>query len=374
MKRDSRLSGVLHVLLHMGQKDGPVTSEVLAKAMDTNPVVLRRALAGLREQGYVRSEKGHGGGWTLACDLAKVTMRDIYTALGSPALLAMENRTEMPGCVVEEAVNAALRKTFEDAEALLLSRLNEVTLATLSEDVRSRLATRGRASHSGTGHRELETPKQEPPATEFWETAFLRMQLAWGLEPTASASLAGDYFSRVNAKDVLIPGIGYGRNAKPFLERGMSVTGIEISETAIALARSRLGLEVPIVHGSVTDMPFDRRQYDGIFCYGLVYLLDASGREKFIRDCYRQLAPGGHMIFTVISKKAPMYGQGPRLGDDWYERLPNLKMYFYDADSVKREFGPYGLLQLSEIDEPSGEGVSLPFINVICKGRRGDRR
>ena len=66
MKRDSRLSGVLHVLLHMAELDGPVTSALLAKAMDTNPVVIRRIMAGLRDQGYVRSEKGHGGGWSLA--------------------------------------------------------------------------------------------------------------------------------------------------------------------------------------------------------------------------------------------------------------------------------------------------------------------
>jgi SAM-dependent methyltransferase len=203
--------------------------------------------------------------------------------------------------------------------------------------------------------------------TEFWETAFTKMQVAWGLEPTESASLARDYFARAGAKHILIPGIGYGRNAKPFLESGMSVTGIEISETAIALARSRLGLHIPIVHGSVTDMPFDQRQYDGIFCYGLVYLLDPRGREKLIRDCYRQLSPWGHMIFTLISKKAPMYGQGPRLGDDWYERHPNLPMYFYDAESATREFGPHGLIELSEIDEPSGAGVSLPFITVICR-------
>jgi DNA-binding IscR family transcriptional regulator len=136
----------------MAQQDGPVTSEVLARAMDTNPVVLRRVMAGLREQGYVRSEKGHGGGWTLACDLAKVTLRDIYTALGSPSLLAIGNRTEAPGCLVEEAVNAALSKSFEDAEQLLLSRLGEVTLATLRDDVRSRFATRGRPRHPRTGH------------------------------------------------------------------------------------------------------------------------------------------------------------------------------------------------------------------------------
>lgn len=152
MRRDSRLSGVLHVLLHMAQKDGPVTSEVLAKAMDTNPVVLRRVLAGLREEGYVRSEKGHGGGWTLACDLSKVTLRDIYIALGSPSLLAIGNRTEAPGCLVEEAVNAALDRSFQDAEALLLARLGEVTLARLSGDFRRRLTARRGSPHLEKAH------------------------------------------------------------------------------------------------------------------------------------------------------------------------------------------------------------------------------
>ena len=147
VRRDSRLSGVLHVLLHMAQQGGPVTSEVLAKSMDTNPVVIRRIMAGLRDQGYVCSEKGHGGGWTLACDLAKVTLRDIYSALGGPNLLAIGNRTEAPGCLVEEAVNAALNKSFQDAEALLLARLGEVTLAMLSDDVGARLVVRGRPQH-----------------------------------------------------------------------------------------------------------------------------------------------------------------------------------------------------------------------------------
>jgi DNA-binding IscR family transcriptional regulator len=129
-----------------------VTSETLAKAMDTNPVVLRRVMAGLRDQGYVQSEKGHGGGWTLSCDLAKVTLRDIYIALGSPSLLAIGNRNETPGCIVEAAVNAALSKSFRDAEEMLLVRLGEVTLATLSADVRGRIAARGRSCQQRKSH------------------------------------------------------------------------------------------------------------------------------------------------------------------------------------------------------------------------------
>jgi hypothetical protein len=55
----------------------------------------------------------------------------------------MGNRTEVPGCLIEQAVNAALNQTFHDAEALLLSRLGEVTLAMLSADLHDRLAARG---------------------------------------------------------------------------------------------------------------------------------------------------------------------------------------------------------------------------------------
>jgi DNA-binding IscR family transcriptional regulator len=128
----------------MAQQDGPSTSEEMAKAMDTNPVVIRRIMAGLRDHGYVRSEKGHGGGWTLACDLSAVTLRDIYTALGCPSLLAIGNRTDAPGCLVEEAVNAALDKAFQEAESLLLERFAEVTLAALSADFGRRLAAHGR--------------------------------------------------------------------------------------------------------------------------------------------------------------------------------------------------------------------------------------
>lgn len=143
MKRDTRLSGILHVLLHMAEHDGPLTSETLALAMQTNPVVIRRILAGLRDQGLVQSEKGHGGGWRLACDLGAVTLRDIHHAIGAPDLLALGNRTEAPGCLVEQAVNAALGEAFAAAESLLLARLGDVSLAALSADFHARLKARG---------------------------------------------------------------------------------------------------------------------------------------------------------------------------------------------------------------------------------------
>lgn len=152
MKTNGQLSGVLHVLLHMAEQSGPATSETLAKAMQTNPVVIRRVMAGLRKRGYVRSEKGHGGGWTLACDLSKLTLRDVYEALGEPSLLAIGNRSESPGCLVEQAVNAALGRAFDEAEAMLLARFASVTLAELSADFRDRMAAHRQSRDLETVH------------------------------------------------------------------------------------------------------------------------------------------------------------------------------------------------------------------------------
>ena len=153
MSLDTRLSGILHVLLHMAEHRGPVTSEVLARAMHTNPVVVRRVMAGLREKGLVASTKGHGGGWTIACDMERTTLRHIYEAVGSPAMIALGNRSERPTCLVEQAVNAALDETFREAEALMLERLGGISLATLSADFHARMVEHGHSiDHHNQNH------------------------------------------------------------------------------------------------------------------------------------------------------------------------------------------------------------------------------
>ncbi|CAN5563213.1 Rrf2 family transcriptional regulator [soil metagenome] len=147
MKKDSRLSSVLHVLLHMAHSDRPLTSEELAGYLQTHSVMVRRTLAGLRELGYVQSGKGHGGGWTIACDLAAITLRDVYDAVGWPTIFAMGNRADDPACLVAQAVNDALADAFRDAEALLIERFGSGTLADLSADFNRRLAAHPRRNH-----------------------------------------------------------------------------------------------------------------------------------------------------------------------------------------------------------------------------------
>jgi DNA-binding IscR family transcriptional regulator len=132
MKRGTKFSDILHILLHMAESKEPRTSEVLAKAMQTNPVVVRRTMAGLREKGFVQSEKGHGGGWILSCDLKKVTLYDVYKAIGTPTLIAIGNRSDSTDCLVEKAVNKATNSAFKEAEKVLIEKFRNTTLAELN--------------------------------------------------------------------------------------------------------------------------------------------------------------------------------------------------------------------------------------------------
>jgi DNA-binding IscR family transcriptional regulator len=125
---------MLHVLLHMARHDAPFTSEQIAQMLGTNAVVVRRTMAGLREAGYVQATKGHGGGWAIACDLGQVTLLDVHRAVGGEKLFALGHENANPNCGVERVVNAAIDDALKQAEALLLARLGEVSLADLAAE------------------------------------------------------------------------------------------------------------------------------------------------------------------------------------------------------------------------------------------------
>ena len=135
MPTDNRLSRMLHVLIHMDRHDGPLTSETLSGMLGTNPVVVRRTMAGLKAAGYVASVKGHGGGWTLARPLDRITLLDIHEALGGPKLFAIGLSDQDPACLIERAVNVAMTETLSDAERMLRARLAEVTVASVAPDI-----------------------------------------------------------------------------------------------------------------------------------------------------------------------------------------------------------------------------------------------
>jgi DNA-binding IscR family transcriptional regulator len=129
-------------MLHMAREDGPISSERLGEMLGTNAAVVRRTMAGLRRAGYVQTERGSQGGWMIACDLAEVTLLDVYQAVGETTLFAIGNDRDHPDCAVEQVVNAAIADALREAETLLLNRLGAITLSELSREFDALIKTR----------------------------------------------------------------------------------------------------------------------------------------------------------------------------------------------------------------------------------------
>lgn len=195
--------------------------------LHTNPVLVRRTLAGLRERGLVAAEKGHGGGWVIARPLDGITLDDVYAALGEPELFAIGHRREQSPCLVEQTVNAALDQTMAEAEAMVRARLREVTLAALSEDFNRRHPS----AHKG-GTMEHTHPHVFDAA--FWDQMYRDRHAAWDPEPNPYLPLEVADLEPGAALDVAC---GEGSDAIWLAKRGWHVTAVDIS--AVALDRGR---------------------------------------------------------------------------------------------------------------------------------------
>ena len=133
MKRNSRLSLALHSLGHMASEpDRFRTSAEIAAHAETNPVVVRRVLGPLRAAGLLTSEKGHAGGWKLARAPSAITLADIYLALDER--LAPKTASDAPRCGLEHALERRMASIMDEAEAMLIARLEAVTVADAGEE------------------------------------------------------------------------------------------------------------------------------------------------------------------------------------------------------------------------------------------------
>ena len=73
MNTNQRFSISIHALTLLAANSTPLTSEMIAGSVDTNPVVIRRTMAGLRERGLVESKPGAHGGWVTQSRFRSVT-------------------------------------------------------------------------------------------------------------------------------------------------------------------------------------------------------------------------------------------------------------------------------------------------------------
>jgi Rrf2 family protein len=126
-----------HILTLLAQTpDGPLTSEYIARSVNTNPVFIRRILGLLNKAGLVNSQPGVGGGWRLRRVPETITLLDIYRAVDEGHLLSLHHRSPNPDCLVGRNIQGSLEVIFEQAERALEQVLATRTIAHVLQSVR----------------------------------------------------------------------------------------------------------------------------------------------------------------------------------------------------------------------------------------------
>ncbi len=136
MAANSLLAGAAQILCAIAWRGGKgANSELLAKSLNTNPVVVRRILKALENKGLVKVRPGRHGGVELLRSPADITLEDIYKAVEPDgALFALRDRGN-PRCPVNNAMTRTLPPLFGAADAAVDSVLRRTKLATLVEQI-----------------------------------------------------------------------------------------------------------------------------------------------------------------------------------------------------------------------------------------------
>ena len=113
---------------------------------------------------------------------------------------------------------------------------------------------------------------------------------------------------------------GQGRHAVELARRGFQVTGLDLSEYLLGLARQKAeqaGIEVELVRGDMRDLPW-RSEFDAVInmftSFG--YLESEEEDERVLRAVHEALRPGGRMLLDLPSWDRMATRHTPR---NWYE-------------------------------------------------------
>jgi DNA-binding IscR family transcriptional regulator len=136
----------VHVLAVLAYKDGDrVTSEFLARSVNTNPVVIRRLLLALQHARLVETRKGAGFGSRLSRSAARINLGEVFRAVEQDEAFCLPPKRPNPACPVGHCIQAELERIFGSALKALEQDLTRTTLTDVLKTVRESCAD---TSHS----------------------------------------------------------------------------------------------------------------------------------------------------------------------------------------------------------------------------------
>jgi len=135
---NSEFTIAVHCLVLLAYHPGKMaSSDFIATNVSTHPARVRKVIGFLRKTGYVTSKEGIGGGFTLHCDPAQVTLGEIYRLVAAGSLKPNWcSGDENLACIVSSNIEEVMNQVFADAEQHLEFFFEGLTISNVIEQLK----------------------------------------------------------------------------------------------------------------------------------------------------------------------------------------------------------------------------------------------
>jgi len=131
---NTRFATLIHILTPLARNPGQwLNSDWIAGSIRINPVIVRKELSVLQEQGWVISRKGKEGGSALHVAAGEISLAGIYRAVKNSHVLGRKNNGCNPGCPVGKDINQKLDILFTETDDMVVNALQYKTLENFIE-------------------------------------------------------------------------------------------------------------------------------------------------------------------------------------------------------------------------------------------------
>ena len=189
----------------------------------------------------------------------------------------------------------------------------------------------------------------------FWNNRFLDKKIIFGTDPAKIAIDCEKIFGENNIKDILIMGIGYGRNGKYFTEKGYCVDGIEISDEAINIGKA-FAPEINFIKGNVLKTELYKK-YDAVFCYDILQLFLKYERKILIKNCIKYCKDNGMIVFSCLSKDDILFGNGSEIEENTFEVNDGLYIHFSNEFEMNNLNNKLEIIKLEHFKQKDNVGI-----------------
>ncbi|MGK9326895.1 Rrf2 family transcriptional regulator [Aerococcus urinaeequi] len=135
MKHSVKFSDAIHILVYIEMLQGTdLSSEVIAKSVNANPVSVRRIMSSLKKAGLITSQSGKADP-KLSREPAAISFYDIYQAIDEEQQIFRVDEKTAPACIVGGNIQGVLAEKYDQLQRSVELEMQQINLGDIIHSV-----------------------------------------------------------------------------------------------------------------------------------------------------------------------------------------------------------------------------------------------